>query len=199
MVAKNPALGVLRHLRFCNPDHFQVGSLHVQLAIWEKLLCDVSHEQVDVMAIINEGVNIEQSFTWCKGDFKGKSFDSEHPPPIVLENSKSCTQFSDFISATILQWVSAWLFAAWGKIGQVTPPLPCLFHDEHYLNLWIKDLPFKLDHLSHLTRYVLPGHYQTTFDKKSGYQYIYLHPSSHTFFSLQVPIGLLKHPTFYFR
>ena len=30
----------------------------------------------------------------------------------------------------------------------------------------------------------MPGHYQTTFDKKSGYQHVYLHPSSRTFFGL---------------
>lgn len=60
MVAKNPALGVLRHFRFRNPDDFQAGSLHAQPAVWEKLLSDVSHEHVDLMAIINEGVNVEQ-------------------------------------------------------------------------------------------------------------------------------------------
>ena len=30
----------------------------------------------------------------------------------------------------------------------------------------------------------MPGHYQTTFDEKSGYQHVYLHPSSRTFFGL---------------
>ena len=117
MVAKNPALGVLRHLRFRNPDHFQAGSLHAQPAVWEKLLSDVSHEQDDLMAIINAGVNVEQVFTRFKGDFKDKRFDSECPPQVVLENSKACTQFSDFISTTILQWVSAGVLSVWGEIG----------------------------------------------------------------------------------
>lgn len=110
----------------------------------------------------------------------------------MLENSKSCVQFTDLISTAILQWVSAGVLSVWGEIGQVTPPYlvlpltvepskPNLCHDERYLNLWIKDLPFKLDHLSDLTRYVLPGHYQTTFDEKSGYQHVYLRPSSRTF------------------
>jgi len=39
--------------------------------------------------------------------------------------------------------------------------------------------------LSDLPKYVLPGHYQTTFDEKSGYQHVCLHPSSRTFFGLQ--------------
>lgn len=97
----------LRELRFRNPDDFQAGSLHALPAVWEKLLSDVSNQHVDLMAIINEGVKVEQFFTHFKGDFKGESFDSDRPPPIVLENSKSCAQLSDFISTTILQWVSA--------------------------------------------------------------------------------------------
>ena len=53
------------------------------------------------------------------------------------------------------------------------------------MNLWIKDLPFRHDHLSDLPRYVLPGHCQTSFDDKSGYQHVLLHPSSRTFFGLE--------------
>ena len=44
---------------------------------------------------------------------------------------------------------------------------------------------FKLDYLTHLCRYVDPGHYQTTFDYKSGYDHIRLHPRSSTFFGCQ--------------
>ena len=34
-------------------------------------------------------------------------------------------------------------------------------------------------------RYVLPGHFQTTCDDKSGYQHVLLHPSSQTYFGFQ--------------
>ena len=36
-----------------------------------------------------------------------------------------------------------------------------------------------------MPRYVLPGHFQTTFDDKSGYQHVRLHPSSETYFGLE--------------
>ena len=122
MVACNPTLGLLRNLRFRNPDDFQAGSLHAQPAIWEKLLSNVSHKHVDLMDVIKERVSVEQFLTHFKGYFIGKSFDSDCPPPIVLENSKSCSQFSDFISTTILQWVLAGVLSVWGEIGQVSPP-----------------------------------------------------------------------------
>ena len=67
----------------------------------------------------------------------------------------------------------------------IEPSKPRLCHDERFLNLWIRDLPFKLDHLADLPRYVLPGHFQTTFDNKSGYQHVRLHPSSETYFGLE--------------
>ena len=62
---------------------------------------------------------------------------------------------------------------------------PHLCHDERFLNLWIKDLPFKLDHLTDLPRYDLPGHSQTSFDDKNGYQHVLLRPLSRTFFRLE--------------
>ena len=76
--------------------------MHAQPAIWETLLSNVSHEHVDLMDVIKEEVDVEQFFTYFKGYFKGKGFDSDRPPPIVLENSRSCAQFSDFIITTIL-------------------------------------------------------------------------------------------------
>ena len=67
----------------------------------------------------------------------------------------------------------------------VEPTKQRLCHDERYLNLWIKGLPFSLDHLSDLPRYVLPGHFQTCFDDNSGYQHVLLHLSSGTYFDLE--------------
>lgn len=196
MVVRNPALGVLRELRFRNPDDFRAGSLHSYPIVWENLLSCVNNKSVDLMVVVNDGVKVEQFFTHFKGDFQGTSFDSGRPPPIVLENSRSCANFSEFISNTVLEWVSAGVLSVWGEVGQVSPPhlvLPLtvepskhrLCHDERYLNLWIKELPFKLDHLSDLPRYVLPGHFQTSFDEKSGYHHVSLHLSSRTFFGLK--------------
>ena len=108
-------------------------------------------------------------------------------------------RFRSFITDTVVGWVDAGVLAVWGRVGEVTSPppphlvlpltvepsKPRLCHDERFLNLWIKDLPFKLDHLPDLPRYVLPGHFQTSFDDKSGYQHVLLHPSSPTFFGLE--------------
>ena len=115
------------------------------------------------------------------------------PPAIRIDNSAICTQFTDFISDTFVHWVASGVLAVWGEVRVVSPPhlvlpimvepsKPCLCHDERLLNLWIKDLPFKLDHLSDLPRYVLPGHFQTKKKKKSGYQHVRLHPLSETYF-----------------
>ena len=54
----------------------------------------------------------------------------------------------------------------------VEPSEPRMCHDERFLNLWIRDLPFMLDYITSLPRYVFKSHYQTTFDDKSGYDHI---------------------------
>ena len=66
----------------------------------------------------------------------------------------------------------------------VEPTKPRLCHDERFLNLWTRDLPSKLDQLPNLPSYVLPGHFQTTFDDKNGYQHLKIHPDSQEFFSV---------------
>ena len=53
-----------------------------------------------------------------------------------------------------------------------------------FLNLWIGDLPFKFDPLLGLARYLLPGHFQTSFSDKSGHRHVLPHSSSHTYFGL---------------
>ena len=68
MVACNPTLGLLRNLRFRNLDDFQVGSLHAQPAIWEKLLSNVSHEHVAAnWTLVDEICYIQQPRVKLKG------------------------------------------------------------------------------------------------------------------------------------
>ena len=129
------------------------------------------------MEIIKEGVKIDRLFKPFKGNLKGSSYNSLFPPPMRLDNAKICEQFRDFITDTIVNWLDTGVLAVWGRVGEgtsphlvlpltVEPSKPRLCHDERFLNLWIKDLPFKLDHLMDLPRYVVPGHFQTSFDDK---------------------------------
>ena len=136
--------------------------------------------QVDLMEIIKEGVRIDWLFKPFRGNFKGSSYNLLFPPPMRLDNAKVCEQFRSFITDTVVDWIDAGVLAVWGRVGEVTFPhliLPLSVEPAklRFLNLWIKDHPFKLDHLLDLPRYVLPGHFQTSFDDKSGYQHVLLH------------------------
>ena len=117
------------------------------------------------------------------------------PQTAFFPNSKSCQGFEAFISATIIDRVRNGSLLVWGKVNDVQPPYlvmpitvepsgPRMCHDELFLNLWIRDLPFSLDYITSLPHYVFKSHYQTTFDDKSGYDHI-LYPQSFTFVRLQ--------------
>ena len=54
-------------------------------------------------------------------------------------------------------------------------------HDERFLNLWIKEMPFSLDTLADLPRYIGSQHYKTVMDDKSGYDHILLSRRSQIF------------------
>ena len=196
MVAVNPCLGRLSQLRFLSPRCFRAGGIHSKATVWQRHLKDSCCSQINLMEIVQEGIKVNEFFRHFKGSFKGASYDSDHPPNAQFVNSPVCRHFDSFITTTIIEWVSTGVLAVWGAVGTVPPPhlvlpltvepsKPRLCHDERFLNLWVRDLPFKLDHLSDLPRYVLPGHYQTTFDDKSGYQHVLLHPSSYAYFGLE--------------
>lgn len=197
MVVLAPSLANIGELRFRNPNSFVAGNLHAYPDVWDGLLerSGYTRGQVDFRQIIHEGVKVEHFFAHFKGGFKGKEYDCSTPPPIVLENSKSCSQFEQFVSKTIINWLASGVLSFHGRKGNCDPPhlvlpltvepsKPRLCHDERFLNLWIRDLPFKLDHLPDLPRYVFQGHFQTVFDDKSGYQHVRIHPESETYFGL---------------
>lgn len=57
-----------------------------------------------------------------KGNFKGCSCDAPRPPFIQLSNSKISERFQDYISETVLEWVTAGVLDVWGRVGEMTPP-----------------------------------------------------------------------------
>ena len=196
MVVASTDLANIEQLRFFNPTFFRAGEIHNHFPVWERLLSGHSSSQANFIDIVPEGVKVDCFFKPFKGNFKGRSYDAPRPPSIRLGNSKICEGFRDFISETLLDWVATGVLDVWGRVGGVTPPhlvlpltvepsKPRLCHDERYLNLWIRDLPFRLDHLPDLPRYVLPGHFQMSFDDKSSYQHVLLHSSSRTYFGLE--------------
>ena len=182
-------------LRFRDPNKFSAGNLSNCLPCWELALQDYPKKS-EIYSFLSEGVNVKQFFVPFHGTFQGRHFCSSEPPSMAFPNSPSCERFKDCISRTILERVSNGSLLVWGEVGKVYPPhlvmpitvepsKPRMCHDERFLNCWIKDCPFTLDYITDLPRYVLPGHFQTSFDDKSGYDHVLLHPSSSTFFGLQ--------------
>ena len=99
-------------------------------------------------------------FVPFKGDYQGKFYNSATPSAAFFPYSKSCLDFEEFISSTILDRVKNGSLLVWGKVGSVQPlhlvlhitvntTKPRMCHDERFLKWWIKDLP--LSYISHLT------------------------------------------------
>ena len=141
-------------------------------------------------------MDVKEFFVEFEGSFQGQVYNSPSPPRAYFPNSRTCKAFSEFISETILERVANGSLSVWGKVGEVSPPhlvmpitiepsKPRMCHDERFLNLWIKDLPFSLDLITDVPRYVCKGSYQTTCDDKSGYDHVRLSADSKTYFGLQ--------------
>ena len=124
--------------------------------------------------------------------FKKSRFLLELPPSKQFPNHSSCRPFSEFISQKILNRLLTGAFHIWGIVGKDDPthlvlPLtlttkPRLCIDARFLNLWMKDVPFTLDMLAEVPRYVYPSSFLTKCDEKSGYDHVLLTVDSRSYF-----------------
>ena len=181
----------LEELSFRDPNHFIAGHLHDYEKEWKKI------DTPDlVLNWINNGLDIVPMFKHFKGNFKGKSFDYDFPPPAYFPNTKNCKDYSDFIAETLLDRIRNGLVSVIGRVGVCDPPClvlpltvepskPRLCHHERYLNLWVQDNPFVLDTLKDVPRFVERTSYMVSLDDKSGYDHIFLELSCRKYFGIQ--------------
>ena len=72
-----------------------------------------------------------------------------------------------------------------------------LYHDERYLNLWIKDVPFQLETLKDVHRLVSPESKMICCDEKSGYDHARLTQESQTYFGVQFCGWVFSYTTYH--
>lgn len=102
----------------------------------------------------------------------------------------------DFIVEELMDKIQCGAIKLLGRVGECQPPRvvmpltvepskPRLCHDELYINLWIKDLPFRLETLKDIHRLVDKNALLITWDEKSGYSHIKIDDESQEFFGIQ--------------
>ena len=169
---------------FRNPDSFVAGEVDHHYDVWNYILTDY-FKRDEILKYISKGVSVYDFLQPIKGMFKGKSYDSDIPPKASFHNSNTCSKFEDFISSTILERVHNGSLSIWGKEGEHEPPhlvmpitvepsKPRMWHDERFLNLWMKTPLVTFDLITDLPSYVDPNHYQSKLDDKSGYDHFLL-------------------------
>ncbi len=62
-----------------DPEYFVAGELHYHYETWERILHGF-HKRDEILRYIREGVSVHDFFQHFKGDFKGKTYDSDLPP-----------------------------------------------------------------------------------------------------------------------
>ena len=184
-------------LLYRDPSRFRAGELHDHYEQWENLVDDQpSPQQLQILRWIRNKISIFEFLRPFSGNFRGQSYDSAGPPTRQFRNNPSCRPFADFVRRTLLDRLRMGAISLRGKVGESEPPYlvlpltveptkPRLCHDARFLNLWMVDMPFSLDSLTHLPRYVGRDTYQTVLDDKSGYDHFLLTEDSPEFFGIQ--------------
>lgn len=185
----------LDSLRLRDPSFFMAGEIHANPEGWEKILH--GHPLKDmILDWIRNKVDVMELSQHFKGVFRGVKYNSRFPPPKCFPNHLSCRQFSEFVSGGILNRVKTGALRFWGKVGECEPPLlvlpltveptkPRLCVDARFLNLWMRDSPFKLDKLVDVTRYVYRDSLMTKCDDKFGYDHVLLREHSQKYFGIR--------------
>ena len=196
-IVNGQRLGEPRTLILRDPASFYAGELHAQAPFWEQILESAPTDtQAEVLDWICNQVSVAPFFQPYRGTFKGAAYDSPRPPASHFPNNTSCHPFAAFVRKTLVDRVRNGAISLLGRLDQVhlphlvhpltvEPGKPRLCYDARFLNLWIKDSPFKLDRLVDIPRYVSRGSYQTVIDDKSGYDHILLTHESRPFFGMQ--------------
>ena len=184
-------------LLYRDPSRFRAGELHDHYEQWENLVDDQpSPQQLQILRWIRNKISIFEFLRPFSGNFRGQSYDSARPPTRQFRNNPSCRPFADFVRRTLLDRLRMGAISLRGKVGESEPPYlvlpltveptkPRLCHDARFLNLWMVDMPFSLDSLTHLPRYVGRDTYQTVLDDKSGYDHFLSTEDSREFFGIQ--------------
>lgn len=196
-IQRGELVGDISELLFRDPNCFRAGELHNHFEYWQYIARDSSSpQQGQILGWIRDKVSIKPFFKHFKGSFKGELFDSDEPPMRVFKNNVSCKPFVSFVEETLVARLKSGAISLLGRVGVVDPPFlvlpltveptkPRLCHDARYLNLWMRDMPFSLDRLIDLPRYVGKDTYQTVLDDKSGYDHILLSEDSRTYFGIK--------------
>ncbi|XP_052697482.1 uncharacterized protein LOC128175700 [Crassostrea angulata] len=138
---------------------------------------------------LTQGVDVKEFFSHFKGNFKGLSYDSDEPSSIFLESSISCRDHKEFVGQILYEKIRIGAIRVLGKIGEcdmprvvmpllVEPSQPRLCLDGRFLNLWIKDSPFRLETLNDVHMLIDSEAWMATCDEKSGYEHIALSENS---------------------
>ena len=184
-------------LAFRDPDTFVAGNIHACFPAWESIAKIAPFKLTpNILRWIQDCVEVREFIQPFKGQYKEESFNSALPPCRIFPNAISCKPFTQFISETVVDRLSSGAISLWGKVGDVPPPYlvmpltiepskPRLCNDNRFLNLWTRDVPFKLDSLAELPRYVFPSSFQSVCDDKSGYDHVLLSPESRQYFGFE--------------
>ena len=179
-------------LRLRDSDNFRCGNLHHFAGAWDSLMTGVPGYDV-VRPWIHGGVHVPSFFQHYSGEFNGRKFDSDVPPPMYFQNDRErCLEFEGFVTKTILQRLKEGSMKWLGRVGidppprvvnalSVEPTKPRLILSMRAVNLFCKDTGFALTPLSEIVQHVPQNSFFTGLDDTQGYKHLSLTPESYPF------------------
>jgi hypothetical protein len=178
---------------------FVAGQLHEEVVNWRTLLNVVDDESSQMVGNwIENKVDIFDFFQPFKGTFNAGLYDAQIPPSAKFANHGNCAPHKEEIARHLEEGLRNGSLQLLGKVGMVPPPyliMPLLMvsgtrksrlcHDERFLNLFMKHIPFSLEGAPLIPALLEKGDLMASSDEKSAYLGVFLTERSRTFFGIE--------------
>jgi hypothetical protein len=197
---------------------FRAGSLANSLfrPAWDIVLED--HPKASMIRRwLDHGVRPSSYWQHFSGRFGGVDYDVDRPPPRRFANHPSAMSHDpvgplavpavtfvaaqirkNLASGAIIRWVDHPSFHPDKRplphlvlpLG-VEPGKPRLIYDARYLNLWQREIPFRMEGLPQVPHLAFDGAFMWTLDHHSGFHHIPIAPDEQTYFGFEDTDGVV--------
>ena len=183
---------------FRDENDFLPGSLRFYKGFWEEEIL-AGHPQKSLLLDWLDGVRVESFLNdYTSDSYKGVPVKGRFPPPVKLPNYVP-SEFEDWVSSTISEYVSMGMVQKWSSVRLqeepevpililplgVEPNKPRLIYDARYLNLFLKHLPFKMDTVGKVPQMSWENMFFFSLDHKAGYLHVPIHRESWKFLGFE--------------
>ena len=180
------------HALLPDPNAFIAGSLHWAIPFWRRVL-HLHPNKRTMLRWLQQGVRLTD-FALAEpisGTFSHFTYSSATTPPPATFSNRIPPEWMSWVDSSLNDYLATKAIRRSSTRPHNLSPLtietgkPRLCFDGRFINLFAKHMPFSMPSVGLITQLCPLGSPQATFDHKSAYHHIAIHPNEQTYFGFE--------------